>query len=286
MRLTFNILAAYLLVAVLPLLVEHPDGVGVAVAMAHLASAGVLLQVAGRVDGERVGVWSWLPLMLVPLLYAELPLLNQWAGPGYHDAVVQGWDRALFGFEPATGWAARMPYRPWSEVLHLAYLSYFALIYLPQIPLQVRGRAHAFHTQVLGVILAFVVCYLCFIAWPVQGPRYLGAPAGVPDGPIRRLTLAVLERGSSRGAAFPSSHVAVAAAQAFMAVRYQRPWGWGVALLATLLAAGAVYGGFHYGVDALLGAATGLAAASAAVALRERSGAASPVRAAGELGRA
>jgi membrane-associated phospholipid phosphatase len=76
---------------------------------------------------------------------------------------------------------------------------------------------------------------------------------------VRRLVLAILERGSSRGAAFPSSHVAVAVTQALLALRHQPRVGRWVAGVAVGLGAGAVYGGFHYGVDVLAGAALGAA---------------------------
>ena len=113
--------------------------------------------------------------------------------------------------------------------------------------------------MVLAVMLAFVSCYVAFVVFPVQGPRYLWTPAA-PDGPFRAATLALLEAGSSRGAAFPSSHVAVATAQAFMVVRFRMVEGWVVVPAAVLLTLGTVYGGFHYGVDALAGVAVGVAA--------------------------
>ena len=99
------------------------------------------------------------------------------------------------------------------------------------------------------------------MVFPVQGPRYIAPPAGVPDGLFRSLTLALLEGGSSRGAAFPSSHVSVAVAQTLLALRFQRRLGWVLVPVTTLLALGAVYGGFHYAVDVLVGAALGVVSA-------------------------
>jgi membrane-associated phospholipid phosphatase len=91
----------------------------------------------------------------------------------------------------------------------------------------------------------------------------------VPGGPVRDLVQRILHAGSSRGTAFPSSHVAVATAQALLALRHQRAVGVVVALLAAGLAAGAVYGGLHYAIDAAVGALVGVAAAwTAVLALR------------------
>jgi undecaprenyl-diphosphatase len=79
------------------------------------------------------------------------------------------------------------------------------------------------------------------------------------------LVLAVLVSGSSRGAAFPSSHAAVSVAASVAALRFQPKVGAVVAFVTALLLVGAVYGGFHYGVDMIAGAVVGLGVALAAV---------------------
>ena len=225
----------------------------------------LLLGLAARPAGE-----GWLglclPLVAIPFLYWELPLLNQALAAGYHDPVVVGWERALFGGEPARELAGALPWVWLSEPLHVAYLMLYPLIFVPPLLLLVRREKEAFRTTVFGLMLAALACYLVFVYFPVQGPRYFGPPEGVPDGPVRRLTLAVLEQGSSRGSAFPSSHVGIMTAQSILALVYQRRFGVVVSLVTVALAFGAVYGGFHYGVDVLVGGCVG--GVSAWVALR------------------
>jgi membrane-associated phospholipid phosphatase len=207
-------------------------------------------------------VADWLPLLLMPFLYAELRFL---IGPAamMHDRVVQGWEVAVFGEQPARTLAGRIPSAAMSELLHLAYLLYYPIVYVPPLLLYLASRYEEYGQTVLALMLTYAVCFALFVLFPVEGPRYAwGAPAGVPVGSIRSLTLVILERGSSRGTAFPSSHAAVAAAQAVAALRYQR--GVGVVVMATsmLLMIGAVYGGFHYAVDIIAGAVLGVAIAS------------------------
>ena len=84
---------------------------------------------------------------------------------------------------------------------------------------------------------------------------------------LPHVTQGILEGGSSKGTAFPSSHVAVVVAQALMALLYQRWTGWAIALLSGGLAMGAVYGGFHYAVDIVAGAGVGVAAYAIALAI-------------------
>ena len=210
---------------------------------------------------------DWLPLVLVPFLYAELPHLMG-AGVGYHDAIVQHWEASMFGTQPARTLAGALPYGALSELVHLGYILFYPIVYVPPFLLYIARRQTEFGRTVFAVMATYVVCFVVFVAFPVEGPRYAWpAPPGVPGGPIRWVTLAILERGSSRGTAFPSSHAAVAVAQAVAALRYQRRVGVAVAVTSALLIVGAVYGGFHYAVDMAVGAVVGLAV-SLAVAAR------------------
>ena len=114
------------------------------------------------------------------------------------------------------------------------------------------------------------LCYIVFVYFPVQGPRYFGPPEGVPAGPVRAFVLTVLETGSSRGAAFPSAHMAISTCQAVLTLRQQPRLGWLVAAITLGLGVGAVYGGFHYAIDMVVGAGVGLAAAVTMLRLRAR----------------
>ena len=205
---------------------------------------------------------DWLPLALVPLLYAELPHLMGFAV--YRDAIVQTSEAAVFGTQPARTLAGAAPSVALSELLHLGYLLYYPIVYVPPLTIYLAGRTEAYGRTLLTVMLTYTLCFVVFVFFPVEGPRYAwGAPAGVPGGPIRALTLAVLEGGSSRGTAFPSSHAAVAVAQAVVALRYQPRVGVVVAVASVFLMVGAVYGGFHYAVDILAGAGLGIVVALA-----------------------
>jgi len=210
----------------------------------------------------------WLPLLLVLFLYAELPLLIAAAGHAApYDSIVTGWELTLFGGQPALDWAESWPSRLLSELLHAAYLSYYPIIFSVPVLLQLQRREAELSGAVFVVMLTFILCFGTYIAFPVAGPRYLWpSPADDVGGPVRALTLFLLESQSSRGTAFPSSHVAVATTQAVLALHYFGRRGLIVALCAALLAVGAVYGGFHYLIDAIAGLAYGIAAS--AVGLR------------------
>jgi membrane-associated phospholipid phosphatase len=176
-----------------------------------------------------------------------------------HDARVLAWERAVFGpASPAAALARRWPHRWLSELLHLGYLSYYLVIYLPPLALWARGRRPAFAASAFTVLLAFVACYAVFVPFPVQGPWYTWPhPAAVPDGPARAAVERLLAAGSSRGTAFPSSHVAVSVAQTLALGRVAPRLAAPAAVASVLLAVGTMYGGFHYGVDVVAGVGVG-----------------------------
>jgi len=213
------------------------------------------------------------PIALIPFLYAELPSLNRsiWNGR-YFDETILRIEEAVFQAQPSVEWARAMPVPVLSEVLHAAYLSYYFIIFVPPVLIWWKAGTPAFRNAVFALMLTFLVHYLFFIWLPVQGPRYLFPPPGgaIAQGTVFNLTHRILEAGSSQGAAFPSSHVGVAVAQTLIVYRYlPRLWPL-IAVLAVGLAAGAVYGGFHYATDAIVGAALGAAAVAAAPSLYRR----------------
>jgi len=228
-----------------------------AMVAAHLvALAGLAWAARSR---TRNVLADWLPLGLTAFFYAELPhLIAGVNSPGYHDRTIQAWELALFGMQPSHDWAGRAPWLLFSEAVHLGYLSYYFMIFGPPLILYLAGRRREFAGAQLAIIATFVVCYTVFILFPVEGPRYAWpAPPGIPDGPIRSFALMLLEGGSSRGTAFPSSHAAVAVAATIGGLWYQRKVGMLTAGMTVLLVLGAVYGGYHYAIDMIVGILVG-----------------------------
>jgi membrane-associated phospholipid phosphatase len=228
--------------------------------VAHLAAllvGGVVLASSHRALRP---LRDWLPLVLGPFLYVELRWLIEGVGRPHADAIVSAWELALFPADPAATWAPHMPIAWLSELLHFAYASYYLLVYVPPAILYIRGRRRAYASTLLALAVVYGICFATYLAFPVDGPRFLAGPAAAPDGPVRTFVLQLLATGSSRGTAFPSSHVAASVVASLSALRYQRPVGVIVSLLTVGLALGTVYGGFHYVVDGLAGGIVGVAA--------------------------
>ena len=229
--------------------------------LAPLATHRAMLAYVLLLLGVRGAAWrpalDWLVLTVGPLMYIEMRWIIAGMGMPHHDATIAGWERTLFPSNPSATLAPGLHLPLLSEVLHFAYASYYLIIYLPPIALYVMGKREAFVKTVLALTIVYGACFITYALFPVDGPRYLVGPAAAPDGPVRRFVLALLERGSSRGTAFPSSHVAASLVSALCALRYQRRVGLVVAPFTAALVLATVYGGFHYAVDALVGVILG-----------------------------
>lgn len=253
-------LMGYLALSIGLLASSHPEGNAPAIVLhvTLLVFVGWTLVGRGRVAAVAGDL---APLAIAPALYGAIPRLIAAAGSTFHDATVQGWEQGLFGAQPSRMLAHALPYGVLSEVLHAGYLAYYPLIFVPPLLLYARRARAAYHETVLALVITFLLCWTIFVFWPVEGPRYLwSAPSGVPHGYFRRVAVSLLDGASSRGAAFPSSHMAVAVVQAVQAWRWQSQGGAAVVTtIAALIGLGAVYGGFHYGIDMIVGAMLGIA---------------------------
>ena len=144
----------------------------------------------------------------------------------------------------------------------MAYFSYYPIVTIAPIVLALRGRHQHAQSVLFATLLAFVICYVVFVLYPVGGPYYAFEH---PTGPVRevwsaRLVYWLLARESSIGAAFPSSHVAATLAATGTLWIVWRPLGAAFALPALLLTIGTVYCQMHYGIDAAVGAVVGIGA--------------------------
>lgn len=262
--------------------------VGAGLAAAHAAAIWILLGPVGRLDPAALArgapaagasypesarpvpprthvarfVRVAYPVLLTPLLYTELELLNQLYVQGYMDSLVQGWEEAAFGAQLSVLWAERQPWRWLSELMHLGYFSYYLLIPVSAVVVYRRGGQGELHRFTMITGLAFFVCYVIFVVFPVTGPRYLYEQ--LEGTPARALLFdavhAVAQGGSSKGTAFPSSHVAATVAAWLACRRVARRWYWIAAPFVLLLTLGTVYGRFHYAVDAVAGVVVALGA--------------------------
>jgi membrane-associated phospholipid phosphatase len=214
------------------------------------------------------------PILLYGGFYYETGLLNQMLYTGYLDPYFLRLEKWAFGWQPGLELMYRFPSRWVSEILFASYFSYYLMIGGIGLALLLRDRRKFAHF-VSVVSFVFYVCYLIYIVTPVVGPRILCrgivtitlpadvVPATPPDPPesvenavFFRIMALIYDHFETPGAAFPSSHVAVAFCTVYFSFLYLRPIRWVHLAVAILLCISTVYGRYHYVVDVVAGALT------------------------------
>ncbi len=125
------------------------------------------------------------------------------------------------------------------------------------------------------VSFVFYCCFVVYIILPVVGPRIFYRevvdvelpkelahlvvpvfPAAVQSGLFYKIMGIIYDCFEAPGAAFPSSHVAVALTTVYFSFKYLRQIRYPHLIVATLLCASTVYCRYHYLVDVIAGAIT------------------------------
>jgi hypothetical protein len=204
-------------------------------------------------------VRDWYPILAFIPLYSELDALTRMFTQTRHDALVVAWEASLFGSQPSQTWRTLFPSRVLSEYLHFSYFYYYFVPATLAMWLYVRRDMARFSRALTAILGAFLACCLIYPVFPVVGPyHHFGHPTAASwGGAFAPLVHGIVQRGSSLGTAFPSSHTAVAVCVWLSAWRLERPAFWILALVVPALALATIYGGFHYALDTLAGAALG-----------------------------
>jgi membrane-associated phospholipid phosphatase len=214
------------------------------------------------------------PVLLYTGLYRETAALNQLLIPGFLDPFFIRLEARVFGMQPSLAFMDALPYLPVSELAYAAYFSYYVMIVGVGLALFYRDRRHFFH-YVSVISFVFYVCYLIYILLPVMGPRMFfrglgdhplpadlgpGSPPAVPIGIATGMFYQIMQWiyhvFEAPGAAFPSSHVAVAIGTIYFSFRYLRPIRWLHLATVILLCLATVYCRYHYAVDVVAGVLT------------------------------
>ncbi len=202
---------------------------------------------------------DWYPILAFIPLYAELGALTRLFFAGNGDGAIVVWEGALLGGQPSQTWRTQFPSRWLSEYLHFAYFYYYFVPATLCLWLYLRGDMARFSRALTATLGVFLTCCLIYVAFPVVGPyHHFGHPAAASwGGFFGPLVHGIVERGSSLGTAFPSSHTAVAVCVWLSAWRLCRPAFWVLTAIVPALAVGTIYGGFHYALDTLAGVILG-----------------------------
>ena len=269
---TDKLLAAYIAFVTVVLVVRGPfvPAVHVWVLVMHALFVGLwmLLTRQGARGPTGRALHGLYPILVLVPLYTAIGYVNDAVGLDSilrNDAIVQRWEAAVFGGQVSYGWIRTYPSVFWSGLLHIAYLFYYPAILGGPLLVTLRHGVEVAKPVIFSAMLAYLSCYVVFILFPVAGPNYAFPH---PTGVVREvwsaeLVYGILGKGSSVGAAFPSSHVAATVAVVWGIWRAWRGFGALLLLPTGLLTIATVYCQMHYGMDAAVGLAVGVAAGAA-----------------------
>jgi hypothetical protein len=199
---------------------------------------------------------DWYPLSTIALFYLEMRPLTQMVFQHYFDETVIRWEKQVFKGMPSLELSSRFPSVILSEVLHFCYFSYYIIAVFLAAWLYFKGMIGPFQETVFAETLTFNLSLLCYLFLPATGPRYIfeKIQGKLSKGFFFKLTHSIVSRCSSKGTAFPSSHVSLSVIVLLCAFRYDTTAFLILLPMCVGLTLGTVHGRFHYAIDALAGA--------------------------------
>jgi len=220
---------------------------------------------------SRILRWihDWYPVPSIFLLFKEVHVIIQLSARLDWDPLLINGDRAIFGTDP-TVWLASYSTPILTEVLQIAYVSYYFIMLTVGIELYLQREQNKFSFTFFTIVLGFFLSYLGYLAFPAVGPRFtlhhfeqlnsdlpgvwcteslrnfINAGESIPSDAVHAVLLAQRD-------AFPSGHTEMTLLSMYLAYRYTLRSRFLLTVLGILLIISTVYLRYHYVVDVLGG---------------------------------
>jgi hypothetical protein len=245
-----------------------------------LINAGVtvlvcLLGYARHHSGSRTVkvIHDWYVAPMVFLSFKELYFMIKpiHGGRDYDDLLI-AIDRWLFGVNP-TEWLAQFATPLMTEILQIAYTSFYFLFFILGSELYRRHNLYLFHYFMFTVVYGFFLSYLGYFLLPAVGPRFtlhdfsmldvdlpglfltpylrwfVNAGGSVPMGVPNDVAIAGTQRD-----VFPSGHTMMTLVLMYLSAKFNARVRWMMYVTGTLLVMATVYQRYHYVIDLFAGA--------------------------------
>jgi membrane-associated phospholipid phosphatase len=202
-------------------------------------------------------VYAFLPVFIILVVFDSMADMIPWIWSRYIDDILIAIDHELFGVHP-TVWLERIIHPVVTDILQIAYISYYPMAVGLGIILLVKNKQKEFDEAVFGIVLCFYLSYIGYILFPAIGPRFTLASLQSTDLQGSALTHAIqntlngLER--TKTDAFPSGHTAIALMTFYYARRTgERNVAYVLAPCVLALIFSTVYLRYHYVIDVIAG---------------------------------
>ena len=260
LNLTDKFTIGYLTVVLLIILLFYPQIPSfIGLSFFHIAAIGIILLLVNTFQKHPQNKTLkffrfWYPPILYTSLYEETGILNHIIFKVNLDNLFQKIEYAIFRSQPSIWLYERFSYIWLKESLHFFYFSYYLLIPVLGLILYFEDLKK-FRHFIFVTSFTFYFCYLIYIFLPVAGPLIWELPKmeGIVFVPLMNFIYAYAEK---PGAAFPSSHVAVALMVVFFSYKYKRKLFYFFIADVIFLAIATVYCRYHYVIDVFAGIVT------------------------------
>jgi membrane-associated phospholipid phosphatase len=226
-----------------------------------LALVFVLKLFSDRKGEKRSFFNDFSPLIFVILIYESLGDLIHYLQPDIDAKLIQI-DLFLFGVHP-TVWIERWIVSWFTDIMSLAYVSYYFLPVTLVVVLYLKNRRLEFNESIFVLTFGYYASFIGYILFPAIGPRY--ALASFHSVPLEgtwitdfvRDTLNALEH--NKRDCMPSGHTQLVLMVLYLSYRYERFLSYLFFPIICGLILSTVYLRYHYVIDLFAGAAFAIA---------------------------
>lgn len=197
------------------------------------------------------------PILFIIMIYESLGDLIQHLQPDVDPRLIQI-DFCIFGVQP-TLWMQRWIVHWLTDILSLAYLSYYFLPVVLIVVLYLKGRTAGLDRSIFVLAFGYYVSFIGYILFPAVGPRYAVTHLySVPlEGSVItdfvRDTLNALEH--NKRDCMPSGHTQIVLIVLYLAHCYEKFLFYLFVPIVCALILSTLYLRYHYVIDLLVGMA-------------------------------
>jgi membrane-associated phospholipid phosphatase len=236
---------------------------------------GLIGALAWRAETRRTKLWMglhrWYCYPFIIFVFKELYLMVRPIHPIDYDALFIEIDRWMFGVDP-TVWMGQFAHPVVTEILQIAYFSYYLLFIILGVGIYRRYAVEEFDKAAFLIVYGFYLSYLGYFLLPAVGPRFTLHDFHMLDAELPGLLVTQFLRDFINAAesipknhpnpidvvqrdVFPSGHTQLTLIVVVLAYRYKLATRGLMTVLAILLIIGTVYLRYHYVIDLIAGAA-------------------------------
>jgi len=225
---------------------------------------------ATRPSKLLIGLHRWYSYPIVLFVFKQLYSMVRPIHPIDYDAAFIAIDRWLFGVDP-TVWISQFAHPVLTEILQIAYFSYYLLFIILGVEIYRRFPIREFDRAVFLIVYGFYLSYIGYFLLPAVGPRFtlhdfLALDTELPGIFLTESLRNIINAGESiprdvpnpvdyvQRDVFPSGHTQMTLITTYLAFQYRLRSRFFIGTMATLLIIGTVYLRYHYVIDLVGGA--------------------------------